>query len=107
MDNKKTPEVKEVETLLVLKQHRASPFGETTAKLFFPGDKYKQNGLDKLQVLGTGYCTRNLDTKVPENTKRKAPKPGEEKFANPMDALSTKIDKLVDVVEKLIGDKKK
>jgi len=102
----KLPAAKEVETLLVLKQHRAKPFGSSEARLFIPGEQYKQSGLDKLQVLGTGYVTRNLKADVPVNPKRVAPKKGEEKYANPVDVLSAKIDKLVDSIGDLIKNKK-
>lgn len=100
------PATDDVETLLVLHQHRAKPFGSRIAKQFIPGEKYQQSGLDKLQVLGTGHCTRNLSASVPQNVKRVAPKKGEEKYANPVDALSLKIDKLADAIADLVKSKK-
>lgn len=99
--------VDKVETLLVLAQHRAKAFGEQTSKRYLPGDKYKQSGLDKLEVLGTGRCTRDLDAKVPSNPKRKKPEKGKESYLNPVEVLSAKIDKLVDVIAQLVTDKKK
>lgn len=68
----KNPKTNEVEEVLVLKQHRAKPSGAAAAKIFYPGDKYKISGLDKLEVL-SGLCTRDLKAEVPENPKRKAP----------------------------------
>ena len=101
----KVPKASEVETLLVLQQHKAKPFGENKLQRFLPGDKYKQAGLDKLEVIGSGKCTRDLKAEVPVNLKRNAPKPGEEMFTNPVEKLSAKIDALVDVVNKLINKK--
>jgi len=98
----KTPRVDEVEEVLVLKQHRAKPSGALIAKIFYPGEKYKISGLDKLEVLA-GNCTRDLKAVVPDNAKRKAPKTGDEKFVDPVTKLSAKLDKLLDLVEKLLS----
>lgn len=72
----------EPEKLLVLRQHRARPHGSKEARRFLPGETYVQTGLDKWQVIGTGYATLDLDAKVPENKKRKAPSPEEAKIKN-------------------------
>ena len=101
------PKANEVETLLVLKQHRARPFGKKEAERFLPGDKYQQSGLDKLQVLGTGYCTRDLKAEVPENPKRKAPKPGQEKYNDPYKVLLEQNQKMLEILTQLVADKKK
>jgi len=98
----KVPKVGEVETLLVLQQHRAKPHGSTEMKKFKPGDKYKQAGIDKLEVLGSGKCTRDLDAKV-QNKRRKAPEKGEESFASPVDKLAAKIDQLIDLMTEKKG----
>ena len=96
------------EEVLVLRQHRAKPHQSDVCKLFFPGEKYIQRGMDKAQVLMTGMCTLDLNAKVPENTKRKAPLPGEEKHLNtPDQLLSKKIDKLIDTINDLVLNKKK
>lgn len=72
----------EPEKLLVLVQHRARPHGSKDARRFLPGETYVQSGLDKAQVIMTGYATLDLDAKVPENRKRKAPTAEEAKIKN-------------------------
>lgn len=101
MSEGKTPPTSQAEELLVLVQHRAKPLGSTEMKRFLPGQTYKQSGLDKLEVIGSGKATRDLNAKLPVSTKRKAPKDGPKK--DPVTALSEKIDKLID----LLMEKKK
>ncbi len=104
-EENKTPGVEEVEELLVLVQHQAKPYGATKMKRFFPGNKYKQNGIDKLEVLGSKKCTRNLKANVPGNSKRKAPK-NPKTITDPIAALIEQVTRLVEVVEKLVSAKK-
>lgn len=103
MSDTKVPKADEVEELLVLKQGRLRAVGERDLKKYLPGAKIKMVGLDKLDALGQGKVTRNLKADVPENTKRKAPKPGEEKFTDPVTKLSEKIDQLIESNQQLIA----
>lgn len=107
MAENKTPAVDEVEQLLVLQQHRAKPAGTTKMKRFVPGDKYQQSGLDKLEVIGTGKCTRDLKADVPKNSKRIAPGKGFESYLNPVEKLCTKIDDLIDALGGKLAPKTK
>lgn len=104
-EENKTPGIEEVEELLVLVQHQAKPHGATKMKRFFPSDKYKQNGIDKLEVLGSKKCTRDLKAKVPENSKRKAPK-NPTTVTDPIAALTEQVTRLVEAVEILVSAKR-
>lgn len=105
-EEKKVPKIQEVELLLVLKQHRAKPHSKLVAKRFLPGDKYDQNGLDKLEVLAGAnpYCTRDLKAKVPTNGKRTAPA-NPEAIKDPMGVLIEAVTALTKVVSKLVPAK--
>lgn len=98
--------LKDVETLLVLKQHRAKAVNERQAKAYFPGDKYLQEGLDKAEVIARDLATTNLKAEVPANPKRKKTTAGREMFRDPVQVLSEKIDKLIDVIAEQQGKKK-
>lgn len=91
-----------VETLLVLKQHRAKPVGETTSKRFLPGDKYQQSGVEKIEVIARGLATTDLKADVPDNPKRKAPK--SPKYPkDPMLVLIEQVTKLTESMDSLVA----
>ena len=102
-DEVKIPKVDETETLLVVKQGKLKAVGSREVKRFMPGQKIQMVGLDKIDALGQGKVTRDLKAEVPENSKRKAPKAGEEKFADPVTRLSEKIDQLIESNQQLIA----
>lgn len=104
MSETKTPRVDEVEEVLVLKQHRAKPVGALVAKTFYPGEKYKISGLDKLEVLANS-CTRDLKAVVPVNPKRKEPEAGTEINADPVSQLAKKLDALIDLLKPILQKK--
>lgn len=94
------------EKLLVLKQHRAKPVNELVARVFKPGDTYMQTGLEKAEVIARDLATTDLKADVPKNTKRTVPKPGTEMFRDPVQVLSEKIDKLIDLITEQQKNKK-
>lgn len=98
---------------LVLRQHWAVAHGEKQPRLYLPGEKYKLSGMDLKQVIATRYCTLDLKEAVPANPKRRISPEGEvivnnevvsrtkdnKKFNDPVESLTSRIDRLIDLIE--------
>lgn len=103
--------INEVESLLVLRQHHAKPWGETKTRRAMPGEIYKQAGIEKAELILHGQCSLDLNAKIPKSNKRVAPKPGEEKYITPagfyeLRQLQKKVTELTTQLETLIKQKK-
>jgi hypothetical protein len=100
VDIVKPEDAAKVETLVMVKRRRVMEHGSDVAETKKPGDKIKIKGLDKIQLLSSGDATRNLDYKPEPKEKRIVPV-NKSQVAQLVDS----VNKLVEVVEKLIAKK--
>ena len=71
-DQKTTPKMSEIETLVIMRKCRVREANSETAVPKKPGDKISIRGLDKLELLHRGLATRDLDWKPKVTAKSEA-----------------------------------